>query len=51
LQKPSQLLVLGWFGYNTIEHKYGTSSIIEAKSNAKQLRELINNYNKVFNES
>ena len=43
--------ILGWFGYNTIEHKYGTSSIIEAKSNAKQLRELINNYDKVFNES
>ena len=43
--------ILGFFGYNTLVHKYGQSSVDNAKSNAESLGVMAVNYNRIFRES
>ncbi|MBO7475281.1 MAG: hypothetical protein J6U00_14990, partial [Ruminococcus sp.] len=43
--------IVGLFGYNTLVHKYGKSSVDNAKSNAKSLRDMATKYNRIFRES
>ncbi|MGN0576248.1 MAG: VWA domain-containing protein, partial [Ruminococcus sp.] len=43
--------LLGLFGYNTLVHKYGQSSVDNAKSNAESLSDMAAKYNRIFRES
>lgn len=43
--------LLGFFGYNKLVDKYGSSSVSNAEMHAEELSDMIEKYNKVFGES